>query len=434
MRYATALVLAAVSAAGCSGGGAPSDEFRLDNGLTVLLRPVEGAGRVALVVLFGIGGDHDPQGGSGLAHLIEHLYVTAAAGKTGARTTEEFVKRYPDGWNAQTGPDHTVIAVVFPPGGIEEELKDAAARMKDLRVTEADLRREKPRIRRELENMFERVPRLAAMNRAREKVRPTPRGGRKGGLPERIDAMTVKMVEKRLKKYYKPSNAVLVVAGKFDRGRVASLVEECFGPIPGGEPAPSPGRAGAPAAGGTEVVKAPRAFPETGRGAAAMAVGAPRPGEAGFAAFLVLAARLQSRATDPGRPPAAPRVFYPVLDDPGVLYLSAPLGPEEKPEGAAARLRRFLEAATERPFDEAEAEAAKKTFGFMLGLVRLPDGVLGANLYGLAYSLGRRRQLRLVPEDLAGALDALTAEGFRRAVAGFTAEDNTAVVVVVTGG
>src|SRR5439155_7682653 len=76
------------------------EKFQRDNGLTVLLRPIQGARETALVVLFSIGGDQDPPDRSGLAHLIEHVYVTAAAGKEKSRTADELIKRYPKGWNA----------------------------------------------------------------------------------------------------------------------------------------------------------------------------------------------------------------------------------------------------------------------------------------------------------------------------------------------
>src|SRR5690349_4029121 len=74
-----------------------AERFRLDNGLTVLVRPVEGAENVAVLVLYNLGGDHDPQGRSGLAHLVEHVYVTAAASKEPARTVDEITKKYPGG-------------------------------------------------------------------------------------------------------------------------------------------------------------------------------------------------------------------------------------------------------------------------------------------------------------------------------------------------
>ena len=136
---------------------APRGQFLLDNGLTVRIRPIQGASDVALLVLYKIGGDHDPQGRSGLAHLVEHLYVTAAAGAVPARTAEAFFQRYRAGCNAQTGDRYTVVATVFPKGDLEKELTEAAARMGDLRITAADLDREKPRLLDEVANNWESI-------------------------------------------------------------------------------------------------------------------------------------------------------------------------------------------------------------------------------------------------------------------------------------
>ena len=38
------------------------ERFQLDNGLKVILRPIRGAKQTALLVLYSIGGDHDPEG------------------------------------------------------------------------------------------------------------------------------------------------------------------------------------------------------------------------------------------------------------------------------------------------------------------------------------------------------------------------------------
>ena len=151
-----------------------SERFVLENGLTVILRPIKGTESTALVVLYAIGNDHDPAGKSGLAHMLEHVYVTAAAGQAKARTAEEFAGRYAEGANGQTGDRYTVFATVFPKNDLETELKDAAARMGDLRLTADDLARERPRLLTEVDNMFGDFPMLAAVNNARELVRPTP--------------------------------------------------------------------------------------------------------------------------------------------------------------------------------------------------------------------------------------------------------------------
>ena len=114
-----------------------AERVQLENGLTVIVRPIEGAKEIALVVLYKIGGDHDPKGRSGLAHMIEHVSITAAAGTGRARTAEEFFGRYRSGCNAQTGDRYTVVATVFPKADLKDELREAAARMGDLRLTGA---------------------------------------------------------------------------------------------------------------------------------------------------------------------------------------------------------------------------------------------------------------------------------------------------------
>src|SRR5207248_2701703 len=99
-----ALLVACPSASGQAPTKASKlERFRLDNGLTVLLRPVKGTKDVALVVLYALGEDHDPKGKSGLGHMVEHLYATAAAGGEKARTINDIILRYPKGWNFQTG-------------------------------------------------------------------------------------------------------------------------------------------------------------------------------------------------------------------------------------------------------------------------------------------------------------------------------------------
>src|SRR5262249_55129000 len=167
------------------------ERFRLDNGLQVILRPVKGSKYVALVTLFALGEDHDPKGKSGLGHMLEHLYFTGPAGGEKARTIEDILARYPDRWNAQTGTDYTVLATVFPRADLRAELKDAAARMGDLRHGEDDLKRERPRVLDEVANMFGGIPAFAARNHARELVRPAPLGGRKGGAPSHVEGLTL---------------------------------------------------------------------------------------------------------------------------------------------------------------------------------------------------------------------------------------------------
>ncbi len=390
-----------------------TDQYQLANGLTVLLRPIEGAQHVALVTLYAVGGDHDPNGQSGLAHLVEHLYVTAAAGKTEARTTVEYMKRYPAGWNAQTGDRYTVIATVFAPEALEVELEDAAARMGGLRITGADLDREKPRVYSELANMFGGIPSLAARNLAREMVRPSPEGARKGGVPEQVKRLTLDQVQDRWRRYYKPKNAMLVLAGRFNVAAVRKQVAEAFADLPSGDPAPQPRPRSESRLGKVEQVAVTSRQPNAAA-EACLAYAVPTPADELYAPFLVLVAKLQMGASKlqagRGRFP----VMYAPLDDPDVLYISAPLKKGEDGPDAVARLERFVASTIKTGLRPTDVTMANNVFGFMLGTRHLPDAVLAQNVYGVAFSVGRQAQLGIDPAELAKRIEATDANGLVR--------------------
>lgn len=266
-----------------------AETIKLENGLGVVLAPVPAATSAALVVLSAIGEDHDPRGASGVVHLVEHLYASAG------RTVEEFARLHPRGWNAQTGARYTPIAPVFAPSELEAELKNAASRMAGLEPAAAEVDREKGRILAELHNMYEAVPSLALWNRAGELVRPAPSGGRKGGRLEDIAKIGRNALLDRLRRFYKPTNAVLAVAGPFRADRIRRRIEAPFSEIPAGESAPEPAEPGPPSA------SAPRSLRPGSSGSPfppqlCLAFRAPAPGSPDFAAFLVLAARLAAGA------------------------------------------------------------------------------------------------------------------------------------------
>src|SRR5262245_21424463 len=96
------LVLAVLALSTAAHGEDSAQRFKLDNGLRVILRPAPQAKNIACVVLFDLGEANDPPGKSGLSHLTEHVYVTAAAGSRPASTAAAWMTRYA-GSNAQTG-------------------------------------------------------------------------------------------------------------------------------------------------------------------------------------------------------------------------------------------------------------------------------------------------------------------------------------------
>jgi len=432
-----AVVLLVAGTGGCYAGEPAGEEtsWNLPNGLTVVLRPIPTATKVCLLTLFHFGGDADPAGQSGLAHLIEHCYVTAAAGSTQARGVDAYIRQYPDGWNAQTGEDYTVIATVFPPASLATELKDATARMGDLHIAESDLTREKPRLLAEVGNMFGGMPSLAAWNLARERVRPTPEQGRRGGVPDQVTALSLPLVQKRWAQYYKPINATLVLTGNFDPKAARTTIQSGFGGIAAGTPVPSAVKRGPVHTGTTEQIRVTAVVPMPTLEACLMAA-APRPSDPAFPAFLVLLARLMRHAAEvgdgdatTGRFPAP--VFYSGPNDPAVFSVSATVRAKETAQGGTDRLKAFVARIVQPDLQPDEIPTTIHQVGVLFGIGGLPDTMWAQNPYFLAFSLARQMQLGVDAPKLTRALNALTAEDVRRCAQTVFAPTNWETVIVV---
>ncbi len=409
---------------------APS-EFRLANGLQVILRPIQECPQAAVIVLYSIGEEHDPEGKSGLGHLIEHLYVTAAAGEAKARTAEEFMGRAGGLGNAQTGDDYTVIASVVPRDDLENELVDAAARMSALRLEAADLKRERPRLLQEVSIMFGGSPPLDAMNRAQERLRPSLGGGRKGGAPDQIIVITLDEMRARLDKYYKPSNAILSIAGGFDEKAIRRIVQKHFAGIPAGEAAPQPRKRPEPKTAPAAVEEIPSRSLKAGVAAeACVAYRAPLPQSKDYAPFLILVERLWVQSSKFHVPQGRFPVIYTPIDNPAVLFVGAPFLEGESSQEAIARLESFASSVAGEKLSASEAAQTLNGFGYILGIVDLPEAALKLDPYGTAFSLGRRKQMGLDAIALRKAIQSVTAEDLRRAAKTVFAIENRAAVVV----
>lgn len=403
--------------------------MKLENGLRVLLRPVRGATQVAVVVLYSIGGDHDPEGRSGLAHLVEHVYVTAAAGDQPARTAEEYSRRYPAGWNAQTGDQYTVVATVFPGKDLNSELGDAAQRMGQLRIVPADLDREQPRVTVELENMFGRIPQLGARNHARELVRPTPLAGRKGGLPEHLARLTAADIQERWRRYYKPKNALLVVAGAIDAADARELIKKHFDQLPGGEAVPQPNLPGEGRPGQARTI-AVKPIVVGSSSEACLAYRAPEPANVLFAPFLVLAARLQTNSAKFEAGANRFPVSFTPMDDGAVISIGISARPDETSESATKKMQSIAAAIVNQPLTPQETALVGQTYGPMLGLTDLADQMIAANPYFVAFTLARRQQMGLDPVKLKAALASLTDDDLRLAASQIFGPERGAGVLV----
>lgn len=426
--FCTFGVVALFGAAAGASAANRTQTFRLENGLQVILRPIATAKTSAVLVLFDVGEQNDPAGKSGLAHLVEHLYVTAAAGNQPARNIQQYLAAYPQGWNAQTGFDYTVISTVVSPDRLDAEIRDAAARMHDLQIEEADLHREVPRILQEVANMFKNVPTLLGRNHLRNELHPLHHGARHGGLPEQVRRLTLDDVRTHYRRYYKPGNARLVIAGALDPTRAAAQIRSAFAGIASGERPPRPPAPLMPRVGEKKVAVAK--IPQDGSSQLWLGYRTPEPTAKDYPAFLVIVARLQELAGRLSLPPQDFPVLYMPVDDPSTLYVWSRVAPSESPESVLAKLDHMVAEASRVKPTAAQQARAKQQFAFLLGIADLPDAVLAGNPYGVAFGLARRSQWNLDSRQLARAVDRVIARDIEQGASRYLTEPQRAVVSV----
>ncbi|HUP46700.1 MAG TPA: pitrilysin family protein [Thermoanaerobaculia bacterium] len=203
----------------------------LDNGLEVYSIEDHSTPTVAIQVWYRVGSKDDPQGRSGFAHLFEHMMF-----KSTRNMPSEMLDRLTEdvgGWNnASTYDDATPYYEVVPSNYLETLLWAEAERMGSLTVDEANFASERDVVKEEFRYRVLAPPygRLfySIVQNSFEK-HPYRRPGI--GSIEDLDAATIEDVRAFHGTYYRPDNAVLIVAGDFKAEQLQKWVDEYFGPI-----------------------------------------------------------------------------------------------------------------------------------------------------------------------------------------------------------
>lgn len=372
---------------------ADNDTYTLDNGLKVTLIDTPDGERSAIVVLYDIGGDHDPPGKSGLTHLLEHIHVTAATEHQEVRSVQEYVQQYPLGWNAQTGAQYTIIATVFPKDQIKTELRDAADRMRDLRITQADLDREIPRVIQEVGNMFDFYPQLLAFNHGMELVRPSLHDGRRGGAPDEVRNLTLEEVQAFHSAHYRPANARLIVTAP-NAPHIKPMIDELFADIePGRRIEPAPPRP-KPAGDREDLVTIRARHAVQHPSIAGVVMRAPEVDDDEYATFLLVTGRLFRSSLVTNDQPK-PTVQYGLLDAPEALVITDMVRDGETMAGARSRVDAVVHDALHDPVTPADVAWIEFNFGPMLGTMDVPPMMAKNNPYIAAFAPGRQAQMGL---------------------------------------
>ena len=211
--------------------GAGVADFRLDNGLTVVVIPDRRAPIVTHMVWYRNGSADDPPGKSGIAHFLEHLMFKG----TKAHPQGEFSLRIAEiggQENAFTSNDYTAYFQRTAKEHLGAMMEFEADRMTGLVLTDEIVAPEREVVLEERRMHCDADP-GAQLNEAVQAALFThhPYGTPIIGWAHEIETLDRQDALAYYARFYTPENAVLIVAGDTDAAEVRRLAEQHYGKI-----------------------------------------------------------------------------------------------------------------------------------------------------------------------------------------------------------
>jgi zinc protease len=206
-------------------------EYRLANGLQVLLYPDASSNTATVNITYKVGSRFESYGETGMAHLLEHLSfkgtpdhpnIYGEMSSHGARA------------NATTAEDRTNYFETFPAteANVEWALGLEADRMVHSFIAKKDLDTEMTVVRNEFEK-GETSPIRILRERVLESAYLWHNYGHPTiGARADIENVPIERLQNFYHAYYQPDNAVLIVAGKFNEAETLSFIQRTYGAIP----------------------------------------------------------------------------------------------------------------------------------------------------------------------------------------------------------
>jgi zinc protease len=206
-------------------------EYKLDNGLNVLLFPDNSKPTVTVNITYMVGSRMEGYGETGMAHLLEHMLFK---GTDTRKDVMPSLRAHGAQFNASTYLDRTNYFETMT--ATDENLRFAleleADRMIHSRVSRQDLDSEMTVVRNEFE-MGENEPTRVLDERVTSTAYLWHGYGRSTiGARSDIEHVPIARLQAFYHLYYQPDNATLVVAGKFDDAKTLAWIKDIFGAIP----------------------------------------------------------------------------------------------------------------------------------------------------------------------------------------------------------
>lgn len=217
----------------------PIEEFKLANGLRVVLSPDRAIPVVSIAVYYDVGSRNEKEGRTGFAHLFEHMMFQGSENVPKAAHFQ-YIFNAGGTMNGTTSTERTNYFETLPSNYLPLAFWLESDRMRSLKVTQENLDNQRHAVQEEKRLRYDNQPYVTAFLRMNELIFANPANAHSTiGSMEDLDAATIDDVKEFFRIYYAPNNAVITVVGDFDNDEARALVEKYFGSIPS-QPLPPP--------------------------------------------------------------------------------------------------------------------------------------------------------------------------------------------------
>jgi zinc protease len=336
-------------------------EYRLDNGLKILLFPDPSKPQVTVNLTVLVGSRHEGYGEAGMAHLLEHMVFK------GTPTFAKIPKLLQDhgaDFNGSTWLDRTNYYETMPAtdANLEFGIQLEADRMVNSFIKGEDLASEMTVVRNEFERGENSPPRILDQRMMAVAYEWHNYGKSTIGNRADIERVPVESLRKFYKKFYQPDNAILIVAGQFDPGKALDYAQKYFGAIPRPERVLEETYTEEPAQDGERLVELRRVGDVPIAGLLYHICSGPHPD---YAPVDVLehiltsspSGRLYKALVEPGLAARVSGSAY-SLHDPGVLKITAQVTPGNTPQDILAKMTEVVETIGDEGVSQEEVERA----------------------------------------------------------------------------
>ncbi len=209
----------------------PVTEFRLDNGIRVVVIPDHRVPVVTHMVWYAVGAADEGPDEHGVAHYLEHMMFKGTAAYPKGQF-DHFVMRRGGAHNATTSMDVTKYFQRLPKSALAEIMAMEADRMANLRIDDADVASERAVVLEEFRRKEVGIS-IALDKEVRAALYgQDPRARTTIGTEAEIKALSGATAQRFYERFYDPRRATVVIAGDVSDAEARTLTASIYGRIP----------------------------------------------------------------------------------------------------------------------------------------------------------------------------------------------------------